>query len=442
MKKDKMKQLKPNQVKVLNLNSDTTSVKGKNNPFSFIKKLHWGGAFNAYRLTSLLVVVVFIGLFGFYLSHSDHLSSKTLSSNHLSSNSVSTTTIIGSTTSITNASTGSPVVPSSQILNLPAVSLTGTLESIACGTSNFCITVGRSNGNGVVYVTDNAGVSFASEIIPNNVGYLNSVACPTAINCIAVGLNSIIYTTNSGITWNLSSSFLKNVDYTSIYCISSTNCIVVGSQAGDFTSDTGVIMSSYDGGNTFIQDKYQNNISGLQSVICYSQTDCISVGGTVVISTDSGKSWQLKPISGGMDSFSSVSCVSNSVICIAVGPNASGSTNSGVYADAIYTTDGGNTFGQFNLGTGSAYVRSIACNQVGCMALGPSPTTNNLTNEFYISASSASVLSSKQVVLTNSDTLLNRIDTGLSDNFYGMGLKQQSPVIFKLNQNTATQVGN
>ncbi len=308
---------------------------------------------------------------------------------------------------------------------------------------SLCISVGSNNNRGVVYVSNNTAVSFVKATIPSYVSNLSSIACSTALDCIAVGLNSIIYTNNAGVTWNSSTSFIQNVDYTSATCITEINCIVVGSKQGDFTSNTAVIISSFNNGYTFSQDKYLNKISGLQAVSCFNQTDCIGVGGdVVVVSANGGSTWTSKPMARGVPPLSSISCVTN-IVCIAVGPNSvRNNSASSISANAIYTIDGGISFSYLNLGANSAFVSSIACNLTDCIALGPSPTVNNLTNEFDISMSPNNMLSIKQINSTPVGILVSHINSSVSAGFYGLGIKDYNPVIYKLSASSTLKVGN
>lgn len=293
----------------------------------------------------------------------------------------------------------------------------------------------------MVYISNNSAQSFTQVAIPTNTNSLNSIACPTRTNCIAVGLNSIIYTTDGGLSWNSSSSFLKNVEYNSVTCISPTNCIVVGSNQADFRSNIGVIISSNDNGKTFSQDKYLNNISALDSIACSNQSDCIAVGGIVLVSSDSGKSWNIKPVPDGIDNLSSISCL-NTTTCIAVGPNSLGMGDLSVSANAIYTTDSGTSFSHISLGINSAFVNSIACNLNSCIAIGPNLKTNGSTVEFNVAISPNHTLGVSQINLIPPGTLLTATDSSISEYFYGLGSIQHNPVIYKINQNSAVKVGN
>ena len=175
-----------------------------------------------------------------------------------------------------------------------------------------------------------------------------AVACPSVSDCFAIADNTdgygvILSTTDGGSTWVRSSTSLAGGD--AIACPSTSACFIVGGENIESTTDAGSTWKS----ETFLAGVFQ----ALTSVTCTDTTDCVAVGyvttngseGTtsafVIKTTDAGNSWVNQSLPSGVGALSSISCPTTTW-CIATG---STSEVESIPSPIVLTsTDGGGTW--------------------------------------------------------------------------------------------------
>ncbi len=314
----------------------------------------------------------------------------------------------GATTAVllSTSNGGSSWSPSS---GLP--SFLSNLNAVSCISSTTCFIVGGFiNGQGALLETTNAGTSWSDLNLAFGTGELNAITCPGATECIAVGDQQISGTPPSVLYWNggtswqlvstVSASPSGSSNLTSVGCISTTACFATGpnyysspntyivtttspdvtwtessvstslgvglSGLGCFGANDcwavgskGQIVATSNGGSSWAAQS-SNTTGNIDSVTCYSGTNCILVGadnaqGPLVQSTSSGGSTWAQSATGLAPSASSISC-----------PSASDCIASGSYWGDIATTNGGTSWTAQPLTSGITSTGAIAC-----------PTTTN-----------------------------------------------------------------
>jgi photosystem II stability/assembly factor-like uncharacterized protein len=231
----------------------------------------------------------------------------------------------------------------------------GALAAVSCATSVICEVAGSGNGDaGAVYGTTDGGKSWTIQSAVIGGGFFLAIACPSIEVCEATGNEGMIFgTVNGGASWSQQkvppSADLVN----GISCPSITTCEAVG-------YGVGAIRTS-DGGTDWLPQALPSSVQELSGVSCYSLTHCVAVGidsthsgrreiGVLVSTDDGGVTWIRRNIPTGIDDLTSVAC-RPSGMCEAVGL---GSTA------IIGSTDGGRMWTP-QVVPGSPYLLSVAC---------------------------------------------------------------------------------
>lgn len=107
-----------------------------------------------------------------------------------------------------------------------------TLGGISCPTSTECFVAAGS----VVWTTDNAGATWASQSLPSGITGVYNVSCASTSACVADGASSseanfgpeVVTTMNGGQTWTVRSSPPSDIGLTAISCATgTTDCQVI-----------------------------------------------------------------------------------------------------------------------------------------------------------------------------------------------------------------------
>jgi photosystem II stability/assembly factor-like uncharacterized protein len=113
------------------------------------------------------------------------------------------------------------------------------------------------------------------------------------------------------------------------------------------------------------------NTLGLGAVTCPSVSLCVAVGAEIFTSIDQGATWQPRTVDGGTQGLTAVSCTSN-FHCVAIGPNVAAAINPTLPGIAVVTNDGGMTWQQQSLPTGTGALDKMSCSSASvCLAAGP-----------------------------------------------------------------------
>jgi hypothetical protein len=270
---------------------------------------------------------------------------------------------------------------------LPGAGAPGYFNSVTCASVSLCITVGGGVADvGLIDRSTNGAKSFSSVPVPKGTQRLSAVACSDALHCVAVGIGTLLYTSDGGVGWSLTTPPVSQTLFLGASCASALRCIAVGMRPRPAQPDGGVLLVSDNAGKTWTNSSYPNLTPGIGSVSCPSATTCIAVGGTVLVSNDAGATWVNRAVPDGIQPLSSISC-STAKTCVALGPDTEAQTNPSLSAIAIETTDAGANFEHLSLPPGSGYAVSISCKASTCNALGADPTGKFPTVGFWSSDS-------------------------------------------------------
>ncbi len=288
--------------------------------------------------------------------------------------------------------------------------VTGPLFGIACASINECTAVGVSaNLMGPIIISSsnplNAG-TWSEDTIPSSlygVSALYGVTCASSSSCFAVGTSNsggaILSSSNGGVTWNEQAipTYLGGIS--AIYgigCISFPVCFAVGSVLDGGVSE-GVIIYTSDSGVTW-QGEFNTPFGGMLSGIsCTSTPECVVTGDgngysliyvddSLTGSSPSESTWDYYETSdGGMSYLYGVQCPAVST-CIAYGWTSGQAT---IFVNTAMTTTPGTTWNVQEVGlTGLTYVSpppdptswyAMACYAGECMAVG----ANNASPAYY-----------------------------------------------------------
>jgi len=276
-----------------------------------------------------------------------------------------------------NASQPAPSTPGAPPFQTPggAGPAVGAYDAVTCSSATSCLAVGAdAAGGGVAATSSDGGSSWQSHAVPASTPELDAVACPSTSHCVAVGAHSALTTSDGGNTWAPHVVPDSAVTLLGVACANGNDCVASGIVAGAGNPYGGKLFSSTDGGTTWSMASVVAPDAPLAGVTCPTASRCIAVGDTVLTSDDAGRTWQQRTVDGGMGWLRSVTC-STALACIAVGPNAEGSVDPTAAADAIATSDGGDTWHQMALPAGTAPIERISCgNAQACVAAGPGLT--------------------------------------------------------------------
>jgi photosystem II stability/assembly factor-like uncharacterized protein len=250
-----------------------------------------------------------------------------------------------------------------------AVVGSGNFNSMTCPSSSLCVAVGGDNSLlGVAATSTNGGATWNSATLVASTPELDSIACSSLTSCVAVGQGASAQSNDGGVTWTSHTIPSANTTLLGVSCPSSKLCVSVGVIPGNTGPYGGQVLLSTDGGITWAAPPLPQMVGALGSVSCPSSTFCVAVGAQILVTNDGGKTWATRFVSGGTGVLRSVSCVSD-LTCVAIGPNPAGLSDASSAAFAIVTTDGGSTWSQQSMPSGSAALNTITCNGASVCAV-------------------------------------------------------------------------
>ncbi len=275
----------------------------------------------------------------------------------------------------------------------------GLAYDVSCVSTLYCVAVGQDFlHEGAASYTSNGGKTWSSLVTINGTDIINNIYCVTATEyCIASGAGTAsasnspavtVYTLNAGKTWSAPVTTYGMTNVSDISCTTVTNCIAVGSSStpeavtaytsnGGRTWSAAVTVSSPDSSFPY---------SSLQSISCPISSYCIAVGINITssryqspfstLTTDGGKTWSTPVTIGGMNGtlggdVSGISCLT-ATYCVAVGWKSTNTTEEG---QAVYTSDGGDTWTAPVAISSTELLYSVSCPTFSyCVAVGDNYT--------------------------------------------------------------------
>jgi photosystem II stability/assembly factor-like uncharacterized protein len=192
--------------------------------------------------------------------------------------------------------------------------------------------------NSGLYRTVDGGASWTQQDVPATADLVNGISCPSTTTCEAVGYGSgALRTSDGGTAWVPQALPSSVQELSGVSCYSLTHCVAVGIDsihAG--RREVGVLVSTQDGGVTWIRRHIPTGVDDLTSVACTASGVCeaVGLGSTAIIgSTDGGRTWAAQVVPGS-PYLLSVACQGRRT-CQAVGQDVNGDI-------AVFrTTDGG-----------------------------------------------------------------------------------------------------
>jgi hypothetical protein len=250
----------------------------------------------------------------------------------------------------------------------------GNFNALTCATTTLCVAVGADDqGNGVASTSSNGGTSWTNAAMPVGTPVLDAVACGDSAHCIAVGQGAVAVTTNDGANWSLHPLATANTTLIGADCLSTSVCVATGLTENVTGPYVGSVERSTDGGDTWQAASVPPGTEGIGAVACPTSTNCIAVGDSLLVSHDGGATWTATTAPKGISQLRTISC-STATQCVAIGPNPQGVFNPNVPADAVETTDGGNTWTNLTLPAATGSLAQISCSGTECVAGGLSTT--------------------------------------------------------------------
>ncbi len=200
--------------------------------------------------------------------------------------------------------------------------------------------------------------------------FLN-IECLTATQCYSVGVGGYFGATdNGGIGWTVTQAMPIGSIATDLACVSDLNCYIVGQEYGN----QGVIYYTSNGGQTFVQLGIPSGVSIVNSISCYSSTNCIAVGSGssigVAMVTSNGTTFSAVGLPANTGVLNSISCPEIGS-CIAVGSDSTSSQGL-----SLATTDAGTSWSVDSVASASGF-SSVSCviNTQNCQIGGWSSAT-------------------------------------------------------------------
>ncbi len=208
--------------------------------------------------------------------------------------------------------------------------------SLSCPTTSTCYTMsgqyaspraGSPLLSESMYVSTDAGATWAVSPMPQGFAPTSSIACGGASDCAAGGTDNgqpvLATTTDGGHTWTLAPLPPDVGHLDTLTCPSSNFCagLAADSEFLQVGTTDATFLSTTDGGKTFTDTAILAGDS-MQSLTCSSNLDCTGVGwndvlgpndltaGVAARTTDGGVTWTpgVLPVGLGVNSNSQLSC--------------------------------------------------------------------------------------------------------------------------------------
>lgn len=158
----------------------------------------------------------------------------------------------------------------------------GYIYGAACSTRTQCVAVGSSEAGGTfVFVTHNAGASWASVRMPPSASGFSSVSCHV-LTCAALGSSTLAISRNGGKSWWVHPLPSGTTQYRSVSCLTGTECVLAGYVPG--TPLRPAVEVTHNSGSSWRPMTLPHVLGALFAVQCTSSTSCVAGGARYVYS--------------------------------------------------------------------------------------------------------------------------------------------------------------
>ena len=251
----------------------------------------------------------------------------------------------------------------------------GGLGAISCPSTNTCYagdnnTISDGNLPGFVIATTDSGRIWSTEALPPSIGALTDIACPSTTDCYALeddvdptavlGQADFFATNDGGATWKSHTLSLGYNQPDSMACPSRLTCYVISTVIGTNEVGQSEILTTLDGGERWQVYKIGPPVENLGPIACPSTNICYAVGDGVVVTTDSGKTWEKQQTPAIQNLWLTAIACPSTTVCYATG-----------FGDIVATFDSGKIWRIENAPTGSDRPSGIACaSTTSCVIVG------------------------------------------------------------------------
>jgi hypothetical protein len=271
------------------------------------------------------------------------------------------------------------------------ISLPGTpaLTGISCPDPNHCMAVGLSGAapTGLVLTTRRGGADWEMATVPAGAVVVTAVDCSSATDCTTIASDGTTYwsalSTDFGRTWQRGGDLPAGLEGAgALSCPPGAACLVTGFTATTGGHGQGAVGLSTDGGTTWTAAEVPAGTGLLQSVTCATATSCLAAGttsstlsavvpakGVLLSSDDGGHTWLAAIRAKSVDDVFALDCPSP-VICAMVGTKWVGHPAVGTGAVA-QSRDGGASFAASRTAYTPLPLTALACpTALHCVAVG------------------------------------------------------------------------
>jgi hypothetical protein len=261
------------------------------------------------------------------------------------------------------------------------LSLAGTpaLTGISCPSVQSCMAVGLSGSAqaGLVLTTRRGGADWEEASIPAGAIVVTAVDCTSVSDCTAISSDDTTFwsalSTNFGQTWQRGGNLPAGLQgAAALSCVPGASCLVTGFTATTGGHGQGAVVLSLDGGTTWTAAQVPAGTGLLQNASCATPTSCLAVGttsttvsavvpakGAVLTSDDGGHTWIRSLGANSVNDIFGVDCPS-AVICAMVGTRWVGQPAVGTGA-AAQSRDGGASFAASTTAYTPLPLTALAC---------------------------------------------------------------------------------
>ncbi len=225
-----------------------------------------------------------------------------------------------------------------------------SVMSARCWSRTYCLAL-ASDGTSYwsVTTTDGGNIWQRTGTLPTGMAGVRDLSCRTTMDCIVAGYiastpghgtGAVALTTTGGTNWSLATLPVGSGLLGDAVCASESMCVAVGTTTNAFSDlipSAGMILSSSDGGSSWVNTQTPSGLNDGFGVACPDSTTCVAVGirwisslsstqpatpsAGLVLTTSSGQTWIDLPNKYAPIALGALACPTVNT-CLAVGGNS------------------------------------------------------------------------------------------------------------------------